>query len=119
MKHLQDTLLKIESATLKMSGDKLNQLQRNEFKAEIVAAMVNDLREVGLNVHLTKDGAIIHLENDSTDVFVALDGTIKNLDYDLQGAIDEYTESVQAKIDRENAARLKKELALRNKAAKK
>lgn len=118
MKHLQEVLQKIEVATIKLSGEKINQIQRNDFKAQIVNAIIQDLKDNGFDANLTKDGAIIHLENETTSVYVGIDGTIKNLDYDLQGAVDEYNESVSARVERERLAKAKKEKALADKKKK-
>lgn len=118
MKNLQAVLQEIETSTLKLSGEKINQIQRNDFKNRIIVAMVSDLTEAGFETAMTKDGAIVHLENETSSVYVGFDGTIKNLDYDLQGAIDEYEESVKSKLERERLAKAKKEKALADKAKK-
>ena len=118
MKNLQAVLVEIENTALKVSGEKINQTQRNDMKNAIISALVADLTELGFATAHTKDGAIVQIENDTANVFISFDGTIKNLDFDLDGAVNEYTESVEAKAERERLAKEKKDKALKEKSAK-
>ena len=86
MKNLQNVLATLENATLKLSGEKLNQTQRNEFKAMLTNALVLDLKELGIDTHKTSDGVILRVENDITNIYINFETTIKNLDFDLDVA---------------------------------
>jgi hypothetical protein len=118
MKNLQNVLATLENATLKLSGEKLNQTQRNEFKASLQKALLNDLVELGLDANETKEGIVVQVENDTTSIYINFDTTIKNLDFDLDGAKQEFSESVEAKLQRENALKEKREKLAREKALK-
>ena len=119
MENLLKVLADIESAELKLNGEKINQVQRNGFKASLMSALVSDLEALGVNATLTKDGVVVMVENQSSNIYLNLDGTIKNLDFDLDGAKQEYAESIEAKATRETEAKLRKEKALSQKANKK
>ena len=118
MKNLQNALLKIEQTTLKVSGEKINQTQRNEMKSDILRALVSDLAELGFSVAETADGAVVVIENETANVFISFDGTVKNLDFDLDGAVAEHQESINAKLERERLATEKRERLAKEKAEK-
>lgn len=118
MKNLQNVIATLENATLKLSGEKLNQTQRNEFKATLQSALVQDLEALGLQATLTSDGVIVMVENASSNLFISFETTIKNLDFDLQGASDEYIAKQNAKVERENLAKAKREKLAKEKSSK-
>ena len=97
MKNLLNVLATLETATLKLSGEKLNQTQRNEFKASLMNALVLDLQELGVDTHRTSEGAIVRVENDTTNIYINFETTIKNLDFDLDGAKQELVEAQNLK----------------------
>jgi hypothetical protein len=118
MENLQNVIATLENATLKLSGEKLNQTQRNEFKATLQKALLNDLQALGIDAHETKEGIIVRVENDTTSVYINFDTTIKNLDFDLDGAKQELAESVSAKLERETALQQKREKLAKEKSLK-
>jgi hypothetical protein len=101
----------LDGADLKGSNDKINQTQRNEIKAYGLNAIERDLVENGLTVHRTKDGLVVEIQNKEFGViYSVIDFKIKNLDYDVDGAVAEYNEAI-AERDRkalEKAAKVKK-----------
>jgi hypothetical protein len=119
MENLQNVIATLENATLKLSGEKLNQTQRNEFKATLQKALLNDLQALGLDAHETKEGIVLLVENSTSNVYINLDTTIKNLDFDLDGAKQEHADSVSAKLERENKLVEKREKLAKEKAIKK
>ena len=118
MKNLQSVLATLENATLKLSGEKLNQTQRNEFKATLQSALLSDLIGLGLQATLTSEGIVIMIENSATNLFINLDTTIKNLDFDLDGAKQEYLEKQNLKVERETLAKQKREKLAQEKLSK-
>jgi hypothetical protein len=58
------------------------------------------------------------VENESTNLFINFDTTIKNLDFDLDGAKQEYSEKQTAKLEREKQLVEKREKLAREKALK-
>jgi hypothetical protein len=118
MENLQNVIATLENATLKLSGEKLNQTQRNEFKATLQKALLNDLQALGLDAHETKEGIVLLVENSTSNVYINLDTTIKNLDFDLDGAKQEHAESVSAKLERENKLAEKREKLAKEKSLK-
>ena len=118
MKNLQNVLATLENATLKLSGEKLNQTQRNEFKANLMSALLSDLTELGIDATLTNDGIVLMVENSVSNIYIGLETTIKNLDFDLQGSKDEYLEKQNAKVERETLAKQKREKLAQEKLSK-
>jgi hypothetical protein len=118
MKNLQNVLATLENATLKLSGEKLNQTQRNEFKANLQNALLSDLEALGLVATLTSDGVVLMIENSSSNLYINLETTIKNLDFDLDGAKQEYQEKLDAKVERETLAKQKREKLAKEKLSK-
>jgi hypothetical protein len=118
MKNLQNVLATLENATLKLSSDKLNQTQRNEFKAMLTNALIEDLKALGVDTHATKEGVVVLVENQTSNVYINFDTTIKNLDFDLDGAKQEYAESVEAKLTREKTLVEKREKLAKEKSLK-
>jgi hypothetical protein len=118
MKNLQMVLATLETATLKLSGEKLNQTQRNEFKAMLTNALLLDLQELGIDTHKTSDGVIVRVENDTTNIYLNFETTIKNLDFDLDGAKQEYETLQEAKVERETLAKEKREKLAKEKTSK-
>lgn len=118
MKNLQSVLATLENATLKLSGEKLNQTQRNEFKANLQSALLSDLIGLGLQATLTSEGIVIMIENSATNLFINLDTTIKNLDFDLETAKNEYLEKQNLKVERETLAKQKREKLAQEKLSK-
>lgn len=118
MKNLQNVLATLENATLKLSGEKLNQTQRNEFKAMLTNALMEDLKGLGVDTHATKEGVVVLVENQTSNVYINFDTTIKNLDFDLDGAKQEYNESVEAKLTREKILVEKREKLAKEKSLK-
>ena len=118
MKNLQNVIATLENATLKLSGEKLNQTQRNEFKAQLNKALVLDLNELGVDTHETREGIVVLVENSATNIYINFDTTIKNLDFDLDGAKQEYAESVEAKLTREKTLVEKREKLAKEKSLK-
>jgi hypothetical protein len=118
MKNLQNVIATLENATLKLSGEKLNQTQRNEFKAKLNQALLDDLTSLGVQATSTSEGIVLMVENESTNLFINLDTTIKNLDFDLDGAKQEYAEKQTAKLEREKQLVEKREKLAKEKALK-
>jgi len=118
MKNLQKVLATLESATLKLSGEKLNQTQRNEFKAMLTNALILDLQELSIDTHKTSDGVIVRVENDISNIYINFETTIKNLDFDLDGAKQEYATLQEAKLERETLAKEKREKLAKEKTSK-
>lgn len=101
----------LDGADLKGTNDKINQTQRNEIKAYGLSAIERDLVENGLTVHRTKDGLVVEIPNNEFGViYSVIDFKIKNLDYDVDGAVAEYNEAIAERERKvlEKAAKVKK-----------
>lgn len=119
MKNLQNVVAELESAVIKLSGEKINQTQRNEFKARLQNALLTDLNGLGLQSTLTSDGVVIMVENDTSNLYINFETTIKNLDFDLESAKVELETKQQAKLEREKLVKERKEKLAREKLIKK
>jgi hypothetical protein len=118
MENLRNVLATLETATLKLSGEKLNQTQRNEFKANLQNALLSDLEALGLQATLTSDGVVLMIENSTSNLYINLETTIKNLDFDLDGAKEDYQAKLDAKVERETLAKQKREKLAKEKSSK-
>lgn len=119
MENLQNVIASLENAEIKLSGEKVNQTQRNEFKGEIQKALLSDLISLGLQATLTSEGIVLMIENDKTNLFVNIEATIKNLDFDLESAKQEFAEKQMAKLEREKSLKEKREKVAKEKTLKK
>lgn len=99
--NLQEFVAKLESEKLKIANDKINQVQRNQIKADFMGALATTLASSGVDAIATKEGLVLQVENSDANVFIQIDASVKNLDFDLDGAVLELEESLQAKAKRE------------------
>jgi hypothetical protein len=118
MKNLSQKLVALEITAVKVVGQKINQIQRNSVKAELLEALKTDLVDEGLDAVITKEGVIVRVENEVSNISIQLDVVIKNLDFDRDEAVSEYEKSVEAKAERERKAKAKREKAEADKKAK-
>jgi hypothetical protein len=119
MKTLSQKLVALETTSVKIVGQKINQIQRNAVKSDLLDALKFDLVAEGLDAVITKDGIIVRVENDQSNIDIQVDIVIKNLDYDRDEAVSEYQKSLEAKAERERKAKEKREKAQATKNSKK
>lgn len=107
----------VEQTTLKMSGDNINQIQRNELKSLTVQALHDLLKENGVNVAMTNKGVVMTITTATGRKFnVEIDGIIKNAKYNLQDEIAEYNQTVADRLERERVRLEKKEKVAKERA---
>ena len=92
MTNFAKLLIEIGETNLKATNGKINQTVRNEMKAKIVDALVADLAE--FEPVKTLDGVAIPVENGKNLVVFTLDPVIKALDFDIDGAGNEFADKV-------------------------
>jgi hypothetical protein len=119
MKTLSQKLVELETTSVKIVGQKINQIQRNAVKSDLLDALKTDLVAEGLDAVITKDGVIVRVENEQSNIDIQVDIVIKNLDYDRDEAVSEYQKSLEAKAERERKAKEKREKAQATKNSKK
>lgn len=94
------------------------QRERNELKYNLLEGVIEALVSQGMPkelVHRTSDGYIFELQNAEHGIIpIHIDIKVKDMDYDLEGAIEDWKQKVEEKRMKE---RQKKELEER-KAAK-
>lgn len=118
MKTLQSVVASIKSKVFKMSGDKINQTERNAFKSEVLASLLADLGSVG-SVSRTADGIVLEVENDELGVIhLEFDVKVKDTSFDLAEAVADYETMVNARTERVTSAAKRKEQRIAEKAAK-
>jgi hypothetical protein len=119
MKNLSSFAAAIKSKVFKMSGDKINQTERNATKSAALEAITTDLFAAGLTAVRTSDGIVIEIENDDLgSIFFELDIKVKGSDFDITSAVAEYQDKVAAAAERITAAAKRKEQRIAEKAAK-
>ena len=107
MKNLERVIAEYKGKEFKVTNDKLNQVERNEFKSAIVDALASDLAEAGLDVGRVDGGVAFLVENDKLGaVTIVVDGVVKGLDYDFDFEMEDF-----AKAQAEKAERLAKRKA--------
>ena len=86
-----------------VKGDTIQQTQRNEYKIQILDALLADMKDAGLDVQLTMDGVAMVLSNEEEGmVTVVFDTIFKNLEYNIVQEADDYTEKMQELRDKES-----------------
>ena len=119
MKNIQSIVAAVKGKVFKLSGEKINQVERNSFKNEILAALVNDLQGIG-GIYRTNDGVILEVSNDELGVIhLEFDVKVKNTDFDVTTASDEYQQTITARVERVQSASKRKEQRIAEKAKSK
>lgn len=96
MKNLANVIASYKDKNFNVVNDKINQLERNALKADIVKALSEDLIEAGLSVARVDGGIAFLVENDHVGaVSIVIDGVVKSLDYDFEFEAEDFA-NVQA-----------------------
>jgi hypothetical protein len=111
------------NVTSGVKGDTIQQTQRNEYKIQLLDALLADMKEAGFDmkengfdVQITMDGVALMMPNEEEGpVTVVFDTIFKTLEYNITQEADDYTEKMQELRDketlREKEARIKYETA--------
>jgi hypothetical protein len=119
MKNLSSFAATIKSKVFKMSGDKINQTERNTTKSDALEAITTDLFAAGLNAVRTTEGIVLEVPNDELgSIFFELDIKVKSADFDITTAVAEYQDQINARQERITSAAKRKEQRLAEKTAK-
>jgi hypothetical protein len=117
MKNLSSFVATIKSKVFKMSGDKINQTERNTTKAAVLEAITTDLFAAGLTAVRTADGIVLEVANDELgSIFFELDIKVKSSDFDITTAVAEYQDQINARQERIASAAKRKEQRIAEKA---
>lgn len=112
LQNLLDFIYEIDYA-LTPSETMIVQKQRNELKYNLLEAFVDVLIEAGLPedlIHRTTDGYIFELQNvEHGRIPIQIDVKVKNMDYLLEEAAQEWKDKIRDKKDKE--AKAKKDAA--------
>jgi hypothetical protein len=104
-----------------VKGDTIQQTQRNEYKIQLLDALMLDMRDAGFDVQITMDGVALVMANEEEGgVTVVFDTIFKTLDYDIVQEAADYNEKMQELRDkdsqREKEARVRYETVAMNRA---
>jgi hypothetical protein len=104
-----------------VKGDTIQQTQRNEYKIQILDALLADMKEAGFDVQTTIDGVAVVLSNEEEGmVTVIFDTIFKNLEYNIVQEAADYTEKLmelrEKESKREREARIRYESAAMKRA---
>ena len=109
MKNLSSFVASIQSKVFKMSGDKINQTERNTTKAAVLEAISTDLFAAGLTAVRTAEGIVLEIENDELgSIFFELDIKVKSSDFNVDEAVADYQSKVAAAAERITSAAKRK-----------
>lgn len=95
----------VANANYEVANDKIKQTQRNAIKKEALDTLLETLQTAGLGVFRNDDGVVIAIDGVRHDIYLALDIVVKNLDYDLELANDEYALKLEKQAEREAKAK--------------
>lgn len=110
MENIAKVLGSYKTKSFKVSNGKINQLERNAFKAEFVNALAKDLEIAGLTVGSVDKGFAVLVDNDELgSLSIVIDGVVKGLDYDFDFEVSEEVARQADKADKAAKAKAKKE----------
>ena len=115
---MEKFITNVAEMDLKVSNEKINQVQRNALKADFINALVEMFAEKGLTLSRTNGGLVLKVEGKEHDLHFEIDAVVKNLDYDLVANEDEYNEKIANRKERELALQKAKEKRLAEKQKK-
>lgn len=109
MKNIDKLLESIKEKDFTVSqtkkGEKIKQTEHRELKSNIMSALLEDLKEKGLAIGMSKDGIVIEMPNDNLGAIpVELDIKVKGLDYDTLQAVENYRFEKEEKEKRKKQA---------------
>jgi hypothetical protein len=100
-KAMENFITKVGEMDLKITNEKINQVQRNSLKADFMNSLVEMFASSGIELTHTTEGLVLKVEGKEHDIHIALDPVVKNLDFDLIASQDEYNAKI---IDRQEKA---------------
>lgn len=110
MENIAKVLASYKGKSFKVSNGKINQLERNAFKADFVNALALDLSNAGLVVGNVEKGFAVLIDNDQLGgLSIVLDGVVKGLDYDFDYEVDAEALRVAEKADKASKAKANKQ----------
>lgn len=118
MTKLQSVVAAIKGKVFKLTGDKINQTERNTLKANVLDSIMSDLSAIA-TVTRTTDGIVLEVPNDELgSIYLELDIKVKNTDFDIDEAHTDYMSKVDAAQERVQLAAARKAKLAIEKAAK-
>jgi hypothetical protein len=119
MTNISKLVAAIKGKVFKLSGEKINQTERNAFKAQVLESLAVDLFSAGMTAVRTSDGIVLEIENDELgNIYLELDVKVKNTDFDLDEAVADYQSKLTAASDRIAQVAKRKAERLAKKSAK-
>ena len=112
MENIAKVLGSYKTKSFKVSNGKINQLERNAFKADFVNALAKDVEDAGLTVGAVDKGcAVLGDNNELGSLSMVIDGVVKGLDYDFNFEVSE--EAIRQADKAEKASKAKARKAAR------
>ena len=119
MTNISNLVAAIKGKVFKLSGEKINQTERNAFKAQVLESLAVDLFSAGMTAVRTSDGIVLEIENDELgSIYLELDVKVKNTDFDLDEAVADYQSKLTAASERIAQVAKRKAERLAKKSAK-
>ena len=99
---MKNLIQELQEITIKMSGDNINQTQRNEIKANANQGLKELLVESGLQAVLVNGGVAFEIKSASgRKVKIVIDAVIKNKLYDLETESQAYIDTMNERAEKE------------------
>ena len=104
----------IETMQVRLTGDKIQQTDRNRMRTAIVAETMAMFKAAGLDCAMTKDGLAVCIPHEDLGCvcFIA-DIKMKDLNYDYDFEVDDYAATLAAKEAEAKARKVAEDKARR------
>lgn len=115
---MEKFITKVGEMDLKITNEKINQVQRNSLKADFMNSLVEMFAEKGIELYRTENGLVLKVEGKTHDIHFELDAVVKGLDFDLVASVDEYNAKIAERTERQTQIAKAKEKRLAEKQSK-
>jgi hypothetical protein len=115
---MEKFITKVGEMELKVTNEKINQVQRNSLKADFMNSLVEMFAEKGIELQRTPNGLVLKVEGKEHDIHFEIDAVVKNLDYDLIANVDEYNNLIENRKERQISLAKAKEKRIAEKQSK-
>ena len=115
---MENFIAKVGEMDLKVTNEKINQVQRNALKGDFLEALTKMFAEKGIELYRTENGLVLKVEGKTHDIHFELDAVVKGLDFDLVASVDEYNAKIAERTERQTELAKAKEKRLAEKQSK-
>lgn len=114
---MKKLITKLTSAKLRETNTgRLHQTDAREWKNHLHELMAEHIEQLDFDVHMVQNGMLIEVPHDEYgSIVVEAKFVVKQTDYDIMAAVDQYEEKKRAAADRRAKRQREKELDIASK----